>query len=420
MAHSSIVGGSTADRLLNCPGSFQAILALPPAAEKPSSYALEGSFAHAVMDNLLRLRKESPFPGRNLYVAASDMIGSVFLDRELTQEHLDTMIYPALSALEELEKLYGGNFDVLAVERSVDFPGIPGAHGTCDLIIGSKTHILHVDWKFGSGIQVKAVYEDSAGDIVNPQMMFYTTAAMNSAPAFYKGKKTLVAAIIQPRADISLTHTVVTRQEIKWFAQDMQNAVVKALERGPPRHKGEWCRFAPCKINCPLWTTPMLFLAEQSDVSDLDRTDMVSDAITPFGAYLASAKHLVDILTIYKKEVDEQLHAYLENGGKVPGWRLKAKTKQRKWLDDEGYVAAKLFQLGFGENEVWKLKLQTFASIDATAKRLGIEIPDELRVTPSTNETTVCRDDDPAPVVTKPLAIEQFRAALKALSHEQG
>ena len=60
MAHSSIVGGSTADRLLSCPGSFQAILALPPAAEKPSEYALEGSSMHAVMDNLLRLRKEAP------------------------------------------------------------------------------------------------------------------------------------------------------------------------------------------------------------------------------------------------------------------------------------------------------------------------------------------------------------------------
>ena len=46
------------------------------------------------------------------------------------------------------------------------------------------------------------------------------------------------------------------------------------------------------------------------------------------------AKHLVDMLTLYKKEVDEQLHAYLEDGGKVPGWRLKAKVKQRQWIDE--------------------------------------------------------------------------------------
>ena len=43
--HSAIVGGSTAGRLLNCPGSWQATLALPPTADIPSEYAQEGSHA---------------------------------------------------------------------------------------------------------------------------------------------------------------------------------------------------------------------------------------------------------------------------------------------------------------------------------------------------------------------------------------
>ena len=42
-------------------------------------------------------------PDATLVVAVADMIGDVFLDRELTQDHLDTMIYPALDALEQLE-----------------------------------------------------------------------------------------------------------------------------------------------------------------------------------------------------------------------------------------------------------------------------------------------------------------------------
>ena len=59
MAHSSIgLGGSTADRWLNCPGNYQLILSLPPAVDKPSDYALEGSAMHEVMASLMGMRKD--------------------------------------------------------------------------------------------------------------------------------------------------------------------------------------------------------------------------------------------------------------------------------------------------------------------------------------------------------------------------
>ena len=410
--HSSLVGGSNADRLLQCPGSWKAIMALPPSVDKPSDYALEGSALHEIMAALMTLRVDKQ--DADLYQAAQDMVGDFVLDRELTQELVDTAIYPTLDALRELEAIYGDGFAVVAVERSVDFPEIPSARGTVDLILSSQTHILHVDFKFGQGIQVKAVYPDPAGDTVNSQLLFYTAAAMHSAKGFYRGKKKLVAAIIQPRADVQLSHTEVTRQEIKWFIEDVKNAVIKAIGRDPPLKKGEACRWCPAKIACPLWTAPMLILAETSDARNLKRTDIVSDQVSEFGKYLASAKHLVDMLTLYKKEVDEQLHAYLEDGGKVPGWRLKQKVRQRIWIDEE-IVEEKLRELGFESGDIWQKKLQTFAKTDAVAKRLGVEIPAHLRELPATNETTVCRDDDPAPVVTRPLAIEQFRAALAAL-----
>ena len=62
----------------------------------------------------------------------------------------------------------------------------------------------------------------------------------------------------------------------------------------------------------------------------------------------------------------------------------------------------------------------TFAKAEATAKRLGVKIPDHLRVAPATNETTVTRSDDPAPAVNRTLAIDQFRAALAHLNPQKG
>jgi hypothetical protein len=137
--------------------------------------------------------------------------------------------------------------------------------------------------------------------------------------------------------------------------------------------------------------------------------------VTVYGAYLARAKSLTDMLAMFSKEVNEQLHSYLEDGGVVPGWRLKDKVKNRQWIDDATVVHT-LEDLGFESEEIFQTKLQTFQSVDATAKRRGVVIPDHLRVAPPTTETTVCRTNDPAPPVERRVAIEEFASALKALT----
>jgi hypothetical protein len=412
--HSSIVGGSTAERLLNCPGSWQATMALPPAADKSSEYAEEGSFAHKVMDRIMFLRKATPDAQRNFnaFVVARGLLGDKFHDREVTQRHLDELIEPALVHLHVLEDAYGGRFDVLAIEHRVVFPGIVGAFGTIDLILGSPTTVLHIDWKFGQGVGVKAVYDRADGQVVNAQLMYYLAAAMNSSRHLYKGDKKLALAIIQPRGAEPLTFTDVTRKEVKWFREDMQGAVDAAIQRDPLRQKGEWCRFAPCKINCPLWVGPMLDLGALQLVP---RTEVVAKEVTPYAEYLARAKVLVDMLEQFGREVNDQLHAYLEDGGTVPGWRLKKKVKQRQWIDDMIEVADTLADLGFTEREIWQDKLQTFAVVDTAARRHGVKIPEHLRVAPETNETTVCRTDDPAPPVERHTALEQFVASVELL-----
>ena len=416
--HSSIVGGSTAGRLLECPGSYQAQLALPPSADVSSEYALEGTAMHAVMDMLMRARKEQE-PLNSTLDQAAFCVGYPIADRHLTQEHLDTMIFPALEQLEALEEQYGGDFRVVGVEQRVQFPGLPGAFGTCDLILASPTHILHIDWKFGQGLAVEAVYfeGDSLSERLNPQMMFYTTAAMHSCKKIYKGKKELVIAIIQPRSTKPLTHTVISKVDVKYFTEDLHNAVIAALDRDPPRARGEHCRFAPCKVACPLWTGPMLDLAAMGVVQP--RTEVVVNEPSAYSDYIAKAKELADLAAIFKKEVDEQLHAYLEDGGYVPGWKLKAKTKLRQWVD-ELTVEKALTELGFDAHDVFESKLVTFAKAEATAKRLGVKIPDHLRIAPATNETTVTRSDDPAPPVNRTLAVDQFRAALAHFNPQKG
>ena len=429
--HSSVVGGSTCGRLIECPGSYQATLALPASIDLSSEYALEGTAMHHVMDAILRERQmretatlgtipigKHKKPAFSPYKYAETLIGQTFGDRVLTREHVDTMISPALDHLENLEGGYGGGFTVVGVELRVTFPGVPGAFGTCDLVLQSDTHVLHVDWKFGQGVGVLAAYKDDLGEKLNPQLLFYMIAAVDTLKKQrVYGRRKKVIAIIQPRSDTPLTHAIASNTDAKWFTEDLQNALLTALDRDPPRKRGEHCRFAPCKVNCPKWTGPLLDLAAMG-VTDkpLAPTEIVATP-SPYGEYLAKAKELVDILGMFGKEVNDQLHAYLEDGGAVPGWRLKAKVKMRQWIDDTTVEAA-LERLGFMQHEIWQSKLQTFGSTDATAKKLGVKIPADLRVAPESTETTIARTDDPAPVVNRQLAVEQFAAALAHLSRK--
>ena len=417
--HSNIVGGSTADRLLNCPGSFQLLQRIPDQAEMPSEYADYGSAMHAVMDSLMAMYADGFPPSVTMMLEdAETMLGSTFYDRVLEQHHLDDSIFPAIDTLYELMKEYGGGFHVAANELQVKFPGIPGAFGTADLLLASKKFVLMVDWKFGAGVPVKAVYKDEHGERVNPQLLFYFAGAMEELPSMFN-KKRYAVAVIQPRTTERLTHTVITRTEIDMFIEDMDLAIIAALGKNPKLHAGEHCRWCPARPCCPEHTKPLFDLVNMEIMPAQLTASVVDDGnAAAYGEFLAKAKYLADLAAEYKKQVDEAIHSYLSNGGTVPGWKLKQKTKLRQWIDSDT-VAFNLKRLGFEEEDIWQDKLQTFAHTDRVAKRLGVKIPDTLRAAPETDETVIAPESDPAPAIDRAKATLEFAAALKQLRHEQ-
>lgn len=414
--HSSIVGGSTVDRLMNCPGSFQLIQRIPDQVTIPSEYANYGSAMHAVMDRLAGMFADGLPPDEApLIAAAHELLGEFFFDRALEQHHLDDSIIPAIITLYDLTENHGGGFFVVANELRVKFPSIPGAFGTSDLVLANKKCILMIDWKFGQGVAVKATYKDSEGERVNPQLMFYFAGAMETLPAkIFTGKKFIVA-IIQPRTDEPLTHTVITRTEVNMFVEDVDTAIIKALAKNPELNAGDHCRWCPARPFCPLHTQALFELTE---LGPAPARPVPADGDSgEYGVFLSKAKYLADMAAEYKRQVDEQIHSYLEAGGTVPGWRLKLKTKLRQWIDPP-VVALALTSLGFKDEDIWQEKLQTFSHVDKVAKRLGVKIPEDLRVAPATDETTLAPTDDPSPVVDRKAAALELQTALKGLRHE--
>lgn len=412
--HSVIVGGSSAGRILFCPASYQEQLRLPDRMlGGTSSFAEEGTAMHAVMEHLFQ-------PG-NEDITPESLIGKRFHDRDLTFEHVETMINPALDALDELCEAYGGGFEVYgSPETEVHFPGIPGAFGTIDLTLVNETHVILADWKFGAGVGVKAVYSDpSMGDYVNPQLAFYLTAALNTLPPKTFAKRKLVVAVIQPREPMgdTLTHTEVKRAEVRAFREALTEAVVEALGRNPHRERGPHCAFQACRATCSLWTGPVLDATALGVVKPV--APVPGAPADEFGTYLANAKRLLDLVKPMSGEIDTQIHRYLEAGGVVPGYRLKDKVLDRKWTDP-AKVAPVLKGLGFKDEEIYQpKKLVTFKIADAAAKRLGVEIPAELRPRPVSSETTVTTVDDAAPPASRGAALTAFGQSLKAIAEGQ-
>ena len=415
--HSTLIGGSTADRLLNCPGSFQQIQLVPDQVDVPSEYANYGSAMHAVMDRLAVLYAGGfKAPKEMVYQTARELLGETFFDRALEEHHLTDSIFPAIDTLYELMDLYGGagGFRVIANELKVQFPDVPSAFGTADLLLANQKTIILVDWKFGVGVPVKAVYADELGERVNPQLLFYFTGALYQMPGVFKDKR-FVVAVIQPRTEEKLTHTVITRTEVNMFVEDVIGAVTIATGVNPPLAVGDHCRWCPARPHCPEHTKPLFQLVELDLAPAQLRAVAAADLNdTAYGEFLAKAKYLADLAAQYKKQVDEAVHFYLEAGGTVPGWHLKYKTKLRQWIDEDTVVPW-LRDHGFGEEEIWQTKLQTFAVADKAAKRLGVKIPEEFRVAPPSDDTVLAPDGDKAPVVDRKTASLELMTALKEL-----
>ena len=175
--HSSIVGGSTASRVIKCPASVALCAKMPP---KPSSkYADEGTLLHNAIAEILE--KD---------IQAHEIIGFKYKELEVTQELFDEKIVPALECLDQVDPECEMR---IAVESEVDFGEyLPGVFGSADVIgrLGDRAIVL--DWKFGSGVIVNA--EE------NYQGMFYAAAAMRTEKTkwAFEGAKEIEIIIVQP------------------------------------------------------------------------------------------------------------------------------------------------------------------------------------------------------------------------------
>ena len=367
MAHSKIVGGSTAKRVINCPGSVALCNAAP---EKPSSsYAEEGTLLHNTIAEWLADGKKP---------IANDI---------LTQDLIDDKYSVALELLNEVDPEFGMDY---AVEVEVGFGDfIPDVFGSCDLLGRLDNRAIVLDWKFGNGVIVEAQE--------NEQLMFYAAAAMRTEKAqwAFKDVQEVELIIIQPPM---IKRWVTTVERIKAFEQQLLSAVNAAAKIDAPLREGSHCKWCAAKPTCPLMT------------GAVDRALKVKiDAIDAptINAYLENA----EILEEWIKDLRALAFTMLESGRDLPSYKLVAKRAARKWSDE---VEAKkaLLATGLTESDVMESQFISPAQAEKKLKKLKQPLPEGSTVSISSG-STMAHVDDPRPAVL--LIGQQLTAALNKL-----
>ena len=373
MQHSSIVGGSTAKRVINCPGSVALVAKMPP---KPSSkYADEGTLLHNVIAEIV-MEGHPP----------EHYLGTKYEDQTLTQELIDDKLKPALAALDQIDP----NQEMeIEAETSVNFGDLlPGVFGSTDLIGRLGTRAVVLDWKFGDGVAVEV--EE------NPQLMFYAAAAMRtpSAQWAFEGATEIEMVIVQPPA---VKRWVTTPERIAAFELQLVQAVKASEKPNAKLEVGDHCRWCAAKPVCPQMT------------GAVDRAlKMKIEAIEPerLGKYLANA----DMLEQWITDLRALAFAMLESGAPVPGYKLVAKRATRSWTDETKAKAELLKSLP--ESEVVEMSVISPAKAEKALKKRKIGLPDDLVVAISSGNT-LASVDDPRPEVI--LLGKQLTAALSKL-----
>jgi len=355
--HSKIVGGSTAKRVMNCPGSVALVQKMPP--QPSNKYADEGTLLHNVIAEIV-MSDEHP----------ESFLGTTYNDQVLTLDLIDNKLVPALAALDVIDP----NKEMeIEAETRVGFGDLlPGVFGSTDLIgrIGKRAVVL--DWKFGDGVAVDV--EE------NPQLMFYAAAAMRTEEAkwAFKDVEEIEMVIVQPPA---VKRWVTTPARIAQFEKDLVKAVKLAQQPNAELKIGDHCRWCAAKPICPQMT---------GAVDRALKTQVEAIDVQTLGAYLANA----DILEDWIKDLRALAHQILDSGAPVPGYKLVAKRGTRQWVD-EGKAALALAGMDIFPH---KTEIISPAQAEKELKKSKKTLPDDLVVSVSSG-TTLAVESDPRPAV---------------------
>jgi hypothetical protein len=198
-------------------------------AERTSSYAQEGSAAHAVAEYCLQKDKD-----------ADELIGKK-VEGVLVTEEMANAVQRYLDYVRERSEGCEVHIEETFSLEKLNPPD--DMFGTCDFAFFRDGRLTVMDYKHGAGVAVEI-----AG---NPQLRYYATGALFTLG--YPAKE-VEMVIVQPRArhvDGPIrSETIPTSELMKW-AKKLMAVADAALLPDAPLVAGSWCRWCDASPVCP-------------------------------------------------------------------------------------------------------------------------------------------------------------------------
>lgn len=316
MSH-ALLSPSSASRWMSCTPSARLEQKF---GDTTSSYAEEGTVAHAVSETLLRY-DNGLIDKTNHDIQMTAHRRSEYFVAELFSAALEYSSY--------VNEFMEAGCDIYIEQRLDMTRYIPEGFGTADaIIINYKKKVLRFfDLKYGKGIRVNAEN--------NKQLMVYALGALEKYDP--DGLiKTVVLTIYQPRLDNISVWEISVKDLKKWAEEELTVKAKMAFEGSGGYFAGEHCVFCKAKTQCKALYDYNMELAKL-EFSD---PDLITDS------------ELVEVLT--KKDIFVNwingIAAYaLEkalDGKKWNGFKLVEGKSNRKYIDEET-LSQKLKDEGF-------------------------------------------------------------------------
>jgi hypothetical protein len=394
--HSDIVGGSTAGRVLACPGSVQLNQAVKRAhklrilaevieenglassleldhlpadvaakveaiyrAETTSSYAAEGTGLHEAMAWILE-NDEEP----------ESVVDRTFEGIFITPTLFSECVLPALQGFDDYCDMVfeeDGEELVFTVEKRCQVPGIPGAFGTSDIIGKTSKRMVIWDWKFGAGKPVSPVEND--------QLRFYGRGAAHTMKewlGFSQDQHGFLDAagnnLMDLRVDLIISQPRIgdgkpqvwttTYQDLEDFRWRLVSAVAEAMGKDARVKRGDHCLWCEAKHVCPAKQQLMnRILARVDDAKDAAEEkdgsiDMAAAAALKASEVQFTPQDIADWLEdaedaeAWVKWVRSLAYAELTAGREVAGKELDRGLGNAAWTEDEKTVDRRLASYG--------------------------------------------------------------------------
>lgn len=308
MPDHAVLSASSSHRWIACPPSAQLNAQHPSAS---TTYAQEGTDAHSlaaykVMKALGRAAQD-PTPDLSYFNAEMD---------KCTDAYRDFVMQQIKEAEAECRD------PLIMVEQRLDFSRwAPDGFGTGDLCIVADGMIHVIDFKFGAGIPVSAVW--------NPQLLCYALGLMDTCEGIYPIDKVRMS-IFQPRRESISQYEITAKELLTWAEKELVPAAKLAIRGEGEFRAGDHCQFCSEKANCRKRAEYNLEMARYDFAMPDTLTEEEIAAILP----------RIDELVSWAGDVKEFALQQALSGTEYPGYKVVAGRSNTRYTDENAVAAA--------------------------------------------------------------------------------